>query len=259
MTRLVNLAILMGALMSPSLECNSQLPSMKDAPKCRKLLDALQQEFESYSAKLTAAKTDAERQKARSEPGQDPIRRFMPKFEELAKAENGSCDGGMALVFLGSFQMQSNQTEAARQTLNAILRDYMYKPAMELMVTQLGNLAYVNGPEGRRKALDQVAHSASMPEARAAGLLMLAKIARLEMAHLRSQSNPVVEAPLKEILAKYPATSYAETAKGILAALGNLSVGKTAPEIVGEDQDGKPFKLSSYLGKVVVLDFWGFW
>jgi hypothetical protein len=35
-----------------------------------------------------------------------------------------------------------------------------------------------------------------------------------------------------------------------------LSVGKPAPEIVGEDQDGKKFKLSDYAGKVVLLDFW---
>jgi len=258
MTGHINLAILIGTLMSAAISCNSQLPSIKDAPKCQKLLDALQQEYQNPSSKVAAAKTEAERQKAKGESGQDLIRRYMPKFEQLAKAENGSCDGGMALVFLGGFQMQTNQTEAARQTLDAILKDYLNKPAMELMVTQLGNLAYVNGPEGRRKALEQVAHSASAPQARAAGLLLLAKIARVE-ADSHSQSNTSAEAPLKEILAKYHETRYAETAKGILAALGNLSIGKTAPEIIGEDQDGKPFKLSSYRGKVVVLDFWGFW
>jgi len=36
-------------------------------------------------------------------------------------------------------------------------------------------------------------------------------------------------------------------------------VGQQAPEIIGEDVDGKEFKLSDYRGKVVVLDFWGFW
>jgi hypothetical protein len=35
--------------------------------------------------------------------------------------------------------------------------------------------------------------------------------------------------------------------------------GKRAPEIRGEDLDGKPLKLSDYRGKVVVLDFWGNW
>jgi hypothetical protein len=36
-------------------------------------------------------------------------------------------------------------------------------------------------------------------------------------------------------------------------------VGEPAPEIEGEDIDGKPMKLSDYRGKVVVLDFWGHW
>ena len=39
----------------------------------------------------------------------------------------------------------------------------------------------------------------------------------------------------------------------------NLSIGKEAPEIEGEDIDGNKFKLSDYRGKVVVLDFWGHW
>ena len=38
-----------------------------------------------------------------------------------------------------------------------------------------------------------------------------------------------------------------------------LNVGDLAPEIQGEDIDGRPFKLSDYRGKVVVLDFWGHW
>ena len=35
-----------------------------------------------------------------------------------------------------------------------------------------------------------------------------------------------------------------------------LSVGKVAPDIEGEDQDGVKFKLSDYRGKVILLDFW---
>lgn len=38
-----------------------------------------------------------------------------------------------------------------------------------------------------------------------------------------------------------------------------LSVGCTIPDIVGTDHAGVEFKLSDYRGKVVFLDFWGFW
>jgi hypothetical protein len=47
-----------------------------------------------------------------------------------------------------------------------------------------------------------------------------------------------------------------EKAKVELFQIRHLAVGKVAPDIEGEDQDGKPFKLSDYRGKVVLLDFW---
>src|SRR5215813_5350022 len=50
----------------------------------------------------------------------------------------------------------------------------------------------------------------------------------------------------------------AERAKAELFGIRNLRVGKEAPDIDGEDEDGKRFKLSDYRGKVVLLDFWSF-
>ena len=38
-----------------------------------------------------------------------------------------------------------------------------------------------------------------------------------------------------------------------------LAVGKQVPEIVGEDIDGEQMKLSDFRGKVVLIDFYGFW
>lgn len=50
-----------------------------------------------------------------------------------------------------------------------------------------------------------------------------------------------------------------ELAAGELFVIQNLSIGSTAPDIVGEDLDGEEFKLSDYRGKVIMLDFWGDW
>ncbi|WP_406698883.1 TlpA disulfide reductase family protein [Singulisphaera sp. Ch08] len=48
-------------------------------------------------------------------------------------------------------------------------------------------------------------------------------------------------------------------AKGELFEARNLSVGKVAPEIEGQDVDGVRFKLSDYRGRVVLLTFSGTW
>ncbi|MBI3408907.1 MAG: hypothetical protein HY040_11185 [Planctomycetes bacterium] len=44
-----------------------------------------------------------------------------------------------------------------------------------------------------------------------------------------------------------------------LFEMRHLQPGKLAPDIVGEDIDGQPMKLSDFRGKVVLLDFWGLW
>jgi thiol-disulfide isomerase/thioredoxin len=54
----------------------------------------------------------------------------------------------------------------------------------------------------------------------------------------------------------------ADRARAELVRIGNLpnlKVGKVAPEIVGEDLDGRPLKLSDHRGKVVVVCFWATW
>src|SRR5262245_10792187 len=53
--------------------------------------------------------------------------------------------------------------------------------------------------------------------------------------------------------------SVGEAADAELFEIRHLQPGKMAPDITGEDIDGKKFKLSDYRGKVVLLDFWGDW
>jgi hypothetical protein len=50
-----------------------------------------------------------------------------------------------------------------------------------------------------------------------------------------------------------------DRARGVLFEARYLVVGKAAPEVEGEDIEGRKFKLSDYEGKVVLIDFWGNW
>jgi hypothetical protein len=80
----------------------------------------------------------------------------------------------------------------------------------------------------------------------------------------RAQALKEVEAAFEQAAEQYPdvklpgGDTVAERAKAELFAIRNLSVGKVAPDIEGEDQDGKRFNLSDYRGKVVLLDFWSY-
>ncbi len=59
--------------------------------------------------------------------------------------------------------------------------------------------------------------------------------------------------------AEYSNRSLSKMAEGLLFETTKLGIGLKAPEIVGTDTEGVEFKLSDYLGKVVVIDFWGDW
>ena len=55
----------------------------------------------------------------------------------------------------------------------------------------------------------------------------------------------------------------ASSSSAVAAAPANAKVGRDvgnlAPDFEAKDVEGKAFKLSDYRGKVVLLDFWGFW
>jgi len=61
------------------------------------------------------------------------------------------------------------------------------------------------------------------------------------------------------LIDRYPTSPEAQRAKGKVFAAENLQLGMVAPDFTGKDVDGKAISLSDYHGKVVVVDFWGFW
>lgn len=82
--------------------------------------------------------------------------------------------------------------------------------------------------------------------------------------HDRDKVSKEIEALFEQAAEKYGDVNHpdgdtiAERAEAELFRIRHLSVGKKAPDIVGEDQNGLRFKLSDYRGKVVLLDFWSY-
>jgi hypothetical protein len=90
---------------------------------------------------------------------------------------------------------------------------------------------------------------------------------RLEMTPAGREATPSQVRTESEKLLRRASDQFAEVKLAVGGTVGDkaqlelddilhLSVGKVAPEIEGQDQDGNKFKLSDYRGKVVLLDFW---
>jgi thiol-disulfide isomerase/thioredoxin len=57
----------------------------------------------------------------------------------------------------------------------------------------------------------------------------------------------------------YNQTPFADIARGELYELQNLAIGKTLPDVEGEDVRGGKIRLADYRGKVVAVVFWATW
>ncbi|MFO0983276.1 MAG: hypothetical protein U1E76_16340 [Planctomycetota bacterium] len=56
-----------------------------------------------------------------------------------------------------------------------------------------------------------------------------------------------------------PQYTIGDASRGVLFEAKHLQLGMVAPDIHGKDAEGVEFKTSDYRGKVVVVDFWGYW
>jgi thiol-disulfide isomerase/thioredoxin len=79
------------------------------------------------------------------------------------------------------------------------------------------------------------------------------------------QAEEEAAALFTELEARYgsqPATektTFGRIARSALFEIRHLAVGRIAPELTGEDIDGKPLRLREYRGKVVLVSFWATW
>jgi hypothetical protein len=229
---------------------------------------AMAKEFEdaqkAFMKNYQAAKTNEERQKLIQEKYPDP-EKLAPRFMELAEKNPKDPAAVDALVWVVTHVRQAGGgKENPRARALAILRrDYLTSDRVggvcDALVYDPGSEAFL------RALLDK--NPAKEVQGRACLALAMALHNRLRG---RSGADEAKLAKEMEDLLERAAGQYADVkhpffatvgkkAEGQLFEIRHLVIGKPAPDIEGQDQDGKKFKLSEYRGKVVVLDFWGNW
>jgi thiol-disulfide isomerase/thioredoxin len=237
------------------------------------------------------AKTEKDLEAVDNHPGRHPLA-YTGGFMALAKAHPGTSAAEDSLVWVASHSMFGRETEAAKRLL---IRDHVgsaeLPPVFAFQVLTIGS--EVTEPL-LREALSRTPHrevrgmacywlarhlmekAEASRQVRRGGRLcvqlagvvtegwgpdVIDRLKRMDPAALDREAEMLFDRVVRE----YPDLPHndkrrapgtlGQVAAGYLRDLGELAVGKLAPEIVGDDLEGRRFRLSEYRGKVVVLDF----
>jgi hypothetical protein len=224
---------------------------------------ALQQEYQralqEYQRPLVEARTDEERRQVRLDPAKHPGREFLPRFRELATRYARTPAGLQALIQGRAVALQLGDAPAGEQMLETMLADHGSTPAFAAYVLRMPAPPPAPGERPTAELMNakieellvKVEARTTHPEVRGAVLL--------RRAFLHRNDPDRALALYREIDAKYGPTEAAKTARAAIFEAENLVEGKVAPDFEATDAYGEKFQLSDYRGKVVVLEFWGFW
>jgi hypothetical protein len=254
--------VLVLVLVGPALRADDK---PKDQPKTpAQEYEALVKEFnqaqQTFFQAYREAKTDAERQKVLEEKRPKP-EKWAARFFELAQKNPKDPAAVDALVWVvrNVRQAGAGKDNVRAQALASLIRDHI---TSDKVIGLCESMIYQDDPPSEaflRKMLEK------NPGKEAQGRACLALAIQLHNGPYRNERVKDIEDLLERAIKDYGDVKHpffgtvGKKAKNELFEIRHLAVGKEAPDMEGQDQDGKPFKLSQYRGKVVLLDFWGNW
>lgn len=198
-----------------------------------------------------------------------PIVEYMPKFKALAESKPKSAvtlDAMMWALENCKFLRYTNiekKEEYYAWALKGLKTDFAADPAIEPRIKDFIDLPFHYGPAPFGEIYEAIIKENPGKEAKAwamvaLGVSLTEYYGRLgpRGSQARADNRKRAQELFKKVVSDYPQCEAVEEAKRRLHGLTALAVGSAAPEIVGKDAEGKEIKLSDFLGKVVVLDFW---
>jgi thiol-disulfide isomerase/thioredoxin len=215
--------------------------------------------------RVRAAKSDEEKEAANKNLGAER-RKYAEALHQLAQKHPN--DPSSVDALLGALKIDPSLEE---KTLAGLAKDHVKDPKMAKIGFYLGvTLNSAAAEKLLREILAQHPDRAAQGNA-CYGLGRLfykrylddttakdaARHAQEAERFFQRQAEMYADVPLHHLNDKQWA--FAEVAEPRLFELRHLIAGKVAPEIAGEDIDGKMLKLSDFRGKIVVLNFWGTW
>ena len=227
--------------------------------------DKLEGEYKAARADWDVKAKEARETKQKAPPRVEAS--FWGRFEEFANKGDARamfwCVRTLRYANLSSADLKAKVPVLYEKLVTALLVDESVTEPIALADLLSGHVPDAVGQqfltlEQAQGFCTKVQNEAKADDSKAAAMLVAGTLPNqsIEDEAEQEQKNLVV---FKAVLAKYPKSKAGLQARGEVNRLENLAVGKVAPEFGTTDVEGVDFKLADYRGKVVVIDFWGFW
>lgn len=184
-----------------------------------------------------------------------PTKEFIDRAMTHAEEYAGKDDAVRFLVFI--VKNATDEKNAVIKAFRTLVADHTGNPDLA------GALRFLGRAErfiGRQRLLDGLAtiESENKTPAVIANVHLLRGTILFENPENEEQRAAGI-ADLERVATVTDDEDLKKQAAGVLFEARHLAVGCQAPDIVAQDTEGVSFMLSDYRGKVVLLDFWGFW
>ena len=264
MRPIVSGALLLGAFLGAA-PLAAQAPA---APAAKQEPSPEKKKFDDIVARLNAQRKAA--YKAYEDAEDDEGRKaaiakmsgveFRPEFEAFAVEQKGTDLAAQALLWV--FRLAEGDAQLMERTVQSLLETYMESPVLADLAGELRYAGYQMGSAPAQKALREMSEFSPHEKVRGNALFVLGCV-------LVSEAKTDAEKAegrkcLETVIAEYGKVAsrsgtLSDDAQGWLYELDHLQIGMVAPDFEATDENGVKWKLSDYRGKVVVVDFWGYW
>jgi hypothetical protein len=233
-----------------------QAPEAAKAPDFPAEYAALVREFNAaqhaYYEPYSKAKTDEERSRIVLDPAKEPSIVFVARFQDLARRAKGTDTGARSLFWVVTNTNQPG-SDVVSDSLDDLMDNYLDSPVLADLAQWLPQGSRAIGTPRTRELLEFLSEKPKLADVRANALFSLASML------YDDGSNDEALATFRRLQKDFGGTSAAARAANYLFEIEHLQIGMTAPDFEAVDEKGASYKLSDYRGKVVVIDFWGFW
>jgi len=189
-----------------------------------------------------------------------PAHKFLPRYEALAVQAKGSDTAVRAWGKVLDLAQQAEVNASATRALKE-LGECVGSAAMDSIASRL----QYSGALPRAEVLALLTKLRSSPHRSVVAAATLSLGMQLMSDEASEAERTQGRALMAELVEKFTDVKtsrgklYSDIAAGQLYELDHLQIGMKAPDFEAIDETGATFRLSEYRGKVIVVDFWGFW